>query len=141
MSKTLKKQFKIFILAYFAVSIISLVVVYYNFSSDTNWMSFLGSFIGGIIGGFATLTAIYFTIMSLKQEDMPLVIPMRTVIYGYYNSGMGAYVTDENISEDIQSDEVDNHKFYFNPFNTTFMKFVNVGKDSALNIEIERRTQ
>lgn len=137
MSKTLKKLFKKFILAYIAVSIISLVVVYYNFSSDTNWMSFLGSFLGGIIGGFATLTAIYFTIMSLKQEDMPLVIPMRTVIYGYYNSGMGTHVTDENISEDIQSGEVDNHKFHFNPFNTAFMKFVNVGKDSALNIEIE----
>ena len=143
MGKKQIKIFKNFIIFYVVSCVLCFVVVAWKCSDNSNWMSYLGSFLGGILGGLATLIAIYFTLSSLKQDVMAYVIPMRTVIYGYYAKGKGAYLSKEDIAEDIPAidgEEVDNHKVEFNPFNTCFMKFSNVGKDSALNIRFDWST-
>ncbi|MBQ8803196.1 MAG: hypothetical protein IJZ53_06170 [Tyzzerella sp.] len=141
-----KQQVKIlrkFIIGYVMVCVLCLGIVARTCSDNPDLMSYLGSFLGGILGGLATLIAIYFTLMSLKQDVMPHVFPMRTVLYGYYSKTKGIYVSAENIEEDmisINGEYVENHKVDFNPFNTSFMKFANVGKDSALNVRIEWST-
>lgn len=140
MGKGQVKMFRNFIIGYAVICVASFGIVAWKFANNSNWMSYLGSFLGGILGGLATLIAIYFTLASLKQDIMAYVIPMRTVLYGYYEKGIGVYVSAENITEDIPSIDgqyVKNHKIDFNPFNTSFMKFANVGKDSALNVRFE----
>lgn len=140
MGKKQIKMFRNFIIGYAIICVASFGIVAWKCSNNANWMSYLGSFLGGILGGLATLIAIYFTLASLKQDIMAYVIPMRTVLYGYYDKGRGIYVTEENITEDIRAigeEYVENHKIDFNPFNTCFMKFANVGKDSALNVRFE----
>ena len=138
-----KKQigiFRNFIIGYVLVCTISFGIVAWTCSGNSNWMSYLGSFLGGILGGLATLIAIYFTLVSLKQDIMAYIIPMRTVLYGYYKKGQGIYILEESIEADmpaIGGEHIDNHKVEFNPFNTSFMRFANVGKDSALNVRLE----
>ena len=112
MGKKQIKIFKNFIIFYVVSGVLCFVVVAWKCSDNSNWMSYLGSFLGGILGGLATLIAIYFTLSSLKQDVMAYVIPMRTVIYGYYAKGKGAYLSTEDIAEDIPAidgEEVDNH--------------------------------
>lgn len=140
MGKRQIKMFRNFIIGYAVTCIVSFGIVAWKCADNSNWMSYLGSFLGGILGGLATLIAIYFTLASLKQDIMAYVIPMRTVVYGYYENGKGVYISKDNITEDIRpigKEYVDNHKIDFNPFNTSFMRFANVGKDSALNVRIE----
>lgn len=138
-----KKQigiFRNFIIGYVLVCTISFGIVAWTCSGNSNWMSYLGSFLGGILGGLATLIAIYFTLVSLKQDIMAYILPMRTVLYGYYKKGQGIYILEESIEEDmlaIGGEHIDNHKVEFNTFNTSFMRFANVGKDSALNVRLE----
>lgn len=134
------EMLKKIIIGYAILCIVCVFIVSITCSHNANWMSYMGSFLGGILGGLATLIAIYFTLASLKQDVMAYIIPMRTMIYGYYAKGKGVYISTECIEEDmpqIGNEYVENHKIDFNPFNTTFMKFVNVGKDLALNVRVE----
>lgn len=137
------KQNKIlrnFIIAYLVLCIVSIMIVAWVCADNSNWMSYLGSFLGGILGGFATLVAIYFTLVSMKQDVMPHIIPMRTVLYGYYGKNKGTFLSTECLAEDIPQigdEHIDNHKIDFNAFAPTFMKFTNIGKDSALNVRVE----
>ena len=138
-----KQQIKVlgqFIIGYILTCIICLGIVAWACSDDSNWMSYLGSFLGGILGGLATLIAIYVTLASLKQDVKPHIFPMRTILYGYYCSGRGIYLLEEDIPQDsmiIAGQSMPDHEVRFNPFNTCMMKFANVGKDSALNIKFE----
>lgn len=134
------KIFKNFIIAYFILCVGCLIVVAWKCADNSNWMSYLGSFLGGILGGLATLVAIYFTLISLKQDVMPHIIPMRTVLYGYYAKEKGAFLSTECLAEDIPQigeEHIDNHKIDFSAFAPTFIKFANIGKDSALNVRVE----
>lgn len=141
-----KQQVKVlgkFIIGYILACIICLCIVAWTCSDSANWMSYLGSFLGGILGGLATLIAIYVTLMSLKQDVMPHVFPMRTVLYGYYSEEKGIHLLEEDIPQDsmiIAGQSMPDHEVRFNPFNTCLMKFANVGKDSALNIKFEWST-
>ncbi len=140
MSKKQTKILKLFIIFYVVTCIGCLGIVAWKCANNSNWMSYLGSFLGGILGGLATLFAIYFTLQSLKQDVMAYVAPVKTVLYGYYACGKGVYVSKENIKEDIpiiDGERLENHMIELNPFNTSFMNFINVGKDSALNIRCE----
>ena len=134
------KTLRNFIIAYLILCIVSIMIVAWVCADNSNWMSYLGSFLGGILGGFATLVAIYFTLVSMKQDVMPHIIPMRTVLYGYYGKNKGAFLSTECLEEDIPqtgNQHVDNHKIDFNVLMPTFMKFANIGKDSALNVRVE----
>lgn len=126
---------------YFFIVLICFFIAYFVKSEKTDWVSFLGSYFGGILGGCATLIAIIFTIASLKQDVLPCVIPMRTIIYGYSSIGKGAYLSANNIvQKDVLIDEKyenTNEPIQFNPFNQCFMKFANIGKGCALNIKID----
>ena len=61
----------------FALSVILLILLldlcnithYIPFSRNYDWISFIGSFLGGVIGGLATFIGVYFTIKSQKQAD------------------------------------------------------------------------
>lgn len=61
----------------FAVLVILLTMVldftnitqYFPFSHNYDWISFGGSFLGGIIGGLATFGGVYFSLKSQKEAD------------------------------------------------------------------------
>lgn len=61
----------------FALSVMLLILLldlcnithYIPFSRNYDWISFIGSFLGGVIGGLATFIGVYFTIKSQKQAD------------------------------------------------------------------------
>lgn len=139
MGKKQKKIFIGFIIGYGIVSFVCLLFVAAKFAGNTNWMSYLGSYLGGILGGLATLMAIYFTLESIKQDNMVYIIPLKTILYGYYAKNSGCFVTTENIDRDasIFLNREDNKKVIFDSFNISFMRFANIGKDSAINIRFE----
>lgn len=139
MGKKQKKIFVGFIIGYGIVSFICLFLVATKCAKNSNWMSYLGSYLGGILGGLATLMAIYFTLESIKQDNMVYIIPLKTMLYGYYEKNHGCFVSTENIDRDspILLNGEDNKKVIFDSFNTFFMRFANIGKDSAINIKFE----
>lgn len=139
MEKKQKDIFIKFIIGYGIVCFVCLLLVAEKCAGNTNWMSYLGSYLGGILGGLATLIAIYFTLESIKQDNMVYIIPLKTTLYGYYEKNCGCFVTTENIDTDslILLNGEDSKKVKFDSFNISFMRFANIGKDSAINIKFE----
>ena len=45
------------------------ITQYFPFSHNYDWISFGGSFLGGIIGGLATFGGVYFSLKSQKEAD------------------------------------------------------------------------
>lgn len=105
-------------------------------STDGEWLSFWGSFLGGIFGGLATLGAILISREmakkdneelknSIAKERQPKIIPIKKSVYLYKICG------NTNIFNNIQtpgkiprySESID-------------VKFVNVGKEASIQIEV-----
>lgn len=107
-----------------------------NNSTDGEWLSFWGSFLGGIFGGLATLGGILITREmakkdneelknSILKEREPKIIPIKKSIY--------LYKTYENphIFNSIQTpNDIPRYCENIN------VKFVNVGKEAAIQIEM-----
>lgn len=63
---------------------------------------------------------------------------MKTALFGYYNKERGAFVTDYNINQqDVNDGDTNNHQYRFNVFNNCFLRFGNIGKETAINTRIE----
>ena len=128
----------------FAVLVIILTIIldfiditqYFPFSHNYDWISFGGSFLGGIIGGLATFGGVYFSLKSQKEADdeknRQAVIPVMEYKISYdeddfYNSS-GQLISHINVEGAICEDE--SEKWYFN------LIVENIGLGSAQITEI-----
>lgn len=131
-SQKYRKHFIISVVIFIAISLILIVNVSKTYKDDANMMSFLGGLLGGVLGGVVTFIAIYFTVLSLKQNVMAYVVPTKTNYYIYYKSS--GYFYSKKFIEDEQElrKEEDTIKEHF-----CFMNFANIGVESALEVNIK----
>ncbi|AXU28705.1 TPA: hypothetical protein P1J70_001761 [Clostridioides difficile] len=105
-------------------------------STDGEWLSFWGSFLGGIFGGLATLGAILITREmakkdneelkeSISMEREPKVIPIKKNAYLYKTYGSPCMFNEIKTSSEVPrcSDIIE-------------LTLVNVGKEAAIQIEV-----
>lgn len=105
-------------------------------STDGEWLSFLGSFLGGIFGGLATLGAILITREmakkdneelkeSISREREPKVIPIKKNAYLYKTYGTPCMFNEIQMPNKV-------------PICSDIIKLtlVNVGKEAAIQIEV-----
>ncbi|CZR96772.1 MULTISPECIES: hypothetical protein [Clostridioides] len=105
-------------------------------STDGEWLSFWGSFLGGIFGGLATLGAILITREmakkdneelkeSISREREPKVIPIKKNAYLYKTYGTPCMFNEIQMPNKV-------------PICSDIIKLtlVNVGKEAAIQIEV-----
>jgi|GEM_PF-3567211 len=91
-------------------------------TNDGAWLSFWGSYLGGIFGGIATLIGIVYTIKSSTDDKKPIVIPFRKEFFVYIDSA------SKNVSLLNNKSNRKEEKYIY---------IYNVGRENALNVDLK----
>lgn len=90
--------------------------------NDGAWLSFWGSYLGGIFGGIATLIGITYTIKGFTDDKKPIIIPLKKQFY--------VYIDSESKNVKLLSNETNQEeKIHINIYN--------VGRENALNVNLK----
>lgn len=103
---------------------------FYSKATNDSWVSFLGSYLGGILGGFATLIGVLITLKSSRIENMKpmLMLDIEEESKAIYDP---SYYSQNNSLREIRNyDEVPNLVDIFG------VELINTGKGYAQEIEI-----
>lgn len=94
-------------------------------TGNAEWLGFWGSFLGGIVGGIATLIGIVYTMKTFFYDKKPVLIPLKKEFYIYINNEKKVELASNLI---IESEEVSIKPIEFD--------IINVGRGAALDVEI-----
>lgn len=103
-----------------------------NSTSDSDWLAFWGSFLGGVFGGFLTLTGVRYTIKENEKEkekenekNKPFIVPLKNTILVYRD------VINETC---YLSNQGKDENFFI--YEQIYFKLINLGKEHAFNLSL-----
>lgn len=103
---------------------------YYSKATNDGWVSFMGSYLGGIFGGFATLIGVLITLKTTRKQNIKptIVIDMIEELRPIYGPN---YYNDRNSNKEIIN-------FRDLPYLTDIfnIELMNTGKGYAKDIEV-----
>lgn len=107
-------------------------------TNDSDWLSFWGSFLGGVFGGLATFIGVLLTIFKMKKDKLvsddknkPKLLPINKNLVAYEKET----ISDNTNNSFSLYNEHREYKDYYGE--DIFLDIINLGKEHAFNILLE----